>query len=82
MVLEVPYPIPHPHQSCLNLEQPEAFPAHMATTSWLIVACGDGGAVAGAVSSEGCILPIVWSRSMASIILWVGTLSTHAEAFP
>jgi hypothetical protein len=27
MVLEVPYPIPHPHQSWLNLEQPEAFPA-------------------------------------------------------
>jgi hypothetical protein len=30
-----------------------------------IVAFVDGGAVAGAVSSAGCILPIIWSRSMA-----------------
>jgi hypothetical protein len=29
-----PIPNPHPHKSCLNLEQPEAFPAHMATTSF------------------------------------------------
>src|SRR5687768_14127619 len=55
---------------------------HQRKGGRVIVACGDDGAVAGAVSNEGCILPIARNRSMASIILWVGTPSTHAEAFP
>jgi hypothetical protein len=41
------------------------------------IAFGDGGAVAGAVSSEGFILPIASNRSIARIILCVGTPSTH-----
>ncbi len=53
----------------------------MARTSWLFVTFGDGGAVAGAVSREGFILPIASHRSMARVIWCVGTPSTHAEAF-
>jgi hypothetical protein len=49
---------------------------------WVIVACGDGGAVAGAASREGFLLPIAWDRAMGQIILVVGTPSTPAEAFP